>query len=144
MPLDLELSRTPRSQFDRKPEVPPLVRDYLEYVRGNPEVSGQAPIDYLERLWSQAIDFAERNGVRCPIRRDEIEALRSALKVPTAALEASVPVEETLSAGMRPRGPQASGPAGAKVLAERRNRQLRGDEHQLRGINSERMRRNSP
>jgi hypothetical protein len=60
MPLDLE---APRSQRNSKPELPPLLREYLEYVRGNPEVSGQAPIDYLDRLWRQASAFAERNGV---------------------------------------------------------------------------------
>ena len=95
MPLDLETHKAPRPQPTSKPELPPLLRDYLEYVRGNPELSGQAPIDYLDRLWSQAIDFAQRNGVGCPIRLEEVEALRAAAQARMAAQQAPLALGRT-------------------------------------------------
>lgn len=91
MSLDLEAPRAPLSRKDPRAQLPPLLRDYLEYVRGNPEVSGQAPIDYLDRLWNQASEFAERNGVSCPVTREEVEALRAALKARMAPQQAPRP-----------------------------------------------------
>ncbi len=102
MPLDPEACRAPRSQRTSKRELPPLLRDYLEYVRGNPEVSGQVPIDYLDRLWRQANEFAERNGGSCPVPREEVEALLAALKVRTTALQATLPAEDALTEAVAP------------------------------------------
>ncbi len=75
MSLDLDTHKAHRPQ--RTPKLPPLLRDYLEYVRGNPEISRQAPVDYPDRLWSEANEFALRNGVGCPVHREEVEALRA-------------------------------------------------------------------
>ena len=96
MPLGLD-TRKALPQRNSKPKLPPLLRDYLEYVRGDPEVSGQAPIDYLDRLWRQAKEFAERNGVGCPVRLEEVQALRAALEARTATEQTSLPRTRDLS-----------------------------------------------
>src|SRR3974390_48593 len=44
MSLDLDTHEAHRPQ--RTPKLPPLLRDDLEYVRGNPEISRQAPVAY--------------------------------------------------------------------------------------------------
>jgi hypothetical protein len=119
MPLDLEASRAPRSQQNSKSELPPLLRDYLEYVRGNPEVSGQAPIDYLDRLWRQASEFAERNGVSCPVPREEVEALRAGLKARMGAPQATLPTKEAPPIAGAPTLSFASAPTDAEVFAKR-------------------------
>ncbi len=94
MPLGLD-TRKALPQRNSKPKLPPLLRDYLEYVRGDPEVSGQAPIDYLDRLWRQAKEFAERNGVGCPVRLEEVQALRAALEARMATEQATLPAQAT-------------------------------------------------
>ena len=80
MPLSLDTREAVRPRRNAKPELPPLLRDYLEYVRGNPEICGQAPIEYLDRLWRQANEFAKRNGVERPVRLEEMQALRAAIE----------------------------------------------------------------
>ena len=76
MSINLDTHKAPRPQWKPIPELPPFVRNYFEYVRGNPEVSGRVPVDYLDMLWSQTGEFAQRNGVECPIHCEEMEALR--------------------------------------------------------------------
>jgi hypothetical protein len=76
MLINLETHKAPRPEREPIPELPPFVRNYFEYVRGNPEISGRVPVDYLDRLWSQSKEFALRNGVDCPIHLEEMEALR--------------------------------------------------------------------
>jgi hypothetical protein len=56
--------------------LPPIVRDYLEHVRGRPEMLLNLLPDYLDSLWREAADYSRRYGVPPPIRRDEVEALR--------------------------------------------------------------------
>jgi pyruvate, water dikinase len=89
MSLNLDTRKAPRPRRISKPELPPLLRDYFEYVRGNPEVSGQAPIEYLDRLWRQANDFAKRNGVGCPVRLEEVQALRAAMETRMATRQSA-------------------------------------------------------
>jgi hypothetical protein len=80
MPTDLDTHRAPRPEPRPKLELPPIVRDYLENVRGAPEMNrGLAP-DYLDSLWWQASDFAKRNGVDCPVHKEEVEALRDLIE----------------------------------------------------------------
>ncbi len=107
MPLGLD-TRKALPQRNSKPKLPPLLRDYLEYVRGDPEVSGQAPIDYLDRLWRQAKEFAERNGVGCPVRLEEVQALRAALEARMATEQATLPAQATSPAKEAP-APVAKG-----------------------------------
>jgi len=76
MSINLDTHKAPRPQREPIPELPPFVRNYFDHVRGNPEISGQVPVDYLDRLWGQAKEFAQRNGVECPIHLEEMEALR--------------------------------------------------------------------
>jgi hypothetical protein len=77
MPTELDTHRAPRPEPRPKLELPPIVRDYLENVRGAPEMSGHLAVDYLDSLWGQAIDFAKRNGVDCPVHKEEVDALRA-------------------------------------------------------------------
>jgi hypothetical protein len=76
MPTNLDTHKAPRPEAKPKLELPPIVRDYLENVRGSPEMSNDIASDYLDNLWSQASDFARRNGIPCPVHREEVEALR--------------------------------------------------------------------
>jgi len=57
-------------------DLPAIVRDYIEHVRGRPEMSENLLPDYLDSLWSQANDYAKRHAVPCPVRRDEVDSLR--------------------------------------------------------------------
>jgi hypothetical protein len=76
MPTDLDTHRAPRPEPRPKLELPPIVRDYLDNVRGAPEMNrGLAPA-YIDSLWGQASDFAKRNGVDCPVHKEEVDALR--------------------------------------------------------------------
>jgi len=43
-------------------------------------MSHQLAIDYLDSLWGQAIDFAKRNGVDCPVHKEEVDALRAVIE----------------------------------------------------------------
>jgi hypothetical protein len=88
MSISLDTHKAPRPQRKPRPELPPFVRNYLEHVRGNPEISGRLPIDYLDKLWSQATEFARRNGVGCPIHREELEALRIVVEARITASQA--------------------------------------------------------
>ncbi|MFY9657958.1 MAG: hypothetical protein WAK01_15500 [Methylocystis sp.] len=88
MSINLDTHKAPRPNRKPMPELPPCVRNYFEYVRGNPDISGRVPIDYLDRLWSQAKDFAQRNGVECPIHHEEVEALRIVLEARMAGPQA--------------------------------------------------------
>ena len=88
MALGLDTRNPTPSRRNAKRELPPLLRDYLEHVRGNPEVGGQAPMDYLDRLWRQANEFAQRNGVGCPVRLEEMQALRAAMEARMASQRA--------------------------------------------------------
>ncbi len=76
MSVNLETHKAPRPQLKPRPELPPSIRNYLENVRGNPEISCRVPLDYLDHLLKQAKDFARRHGVDCPIHPEEMEALR--------------------------------------------------------------------
>jgi hypothetical protein len=80
MSINLDTHKAPRPERKPIPELPPHVRNYFEHVRGNPEISCRVPIDYLDSLWSQAKDFAQRNGVECPVHHEELEALRIVLE----------------------------------------------------------------
>lgn len=76
MPTNLDTHKAPRPDAKPKLELPPIVRDYLENVRGSPEMSIDIASDYLDSLWSQASDFAQRNGIPCPVHKEEVDALR--------------------------------------------------------------------
>ena len=89
MSINLDTHKAPRPQRKPIPELPPFVRNYFEYVRGNPEISGRVPIDYLDTLWSQAREFALRNGVDCPIHLEEMEALRIVVETRMATSQAA-------------------------------------------------------
>lgn len=80
MSTDLGTHQAPRLQPRPKLELPPIVRDYLDHVRGNPEMIGGLLPDYLDRLWAQANEFAVRNAVPCPIHGEEVDALRAAIE----------------------------------------------------------------
>ena len=96
MSMNLETHKAPRPQLKPRPELPPFVRNYLEHVRGNPEISSRVPIDYLDKLWSQATEFARRNGVDCPIHREELEALRVVVEARVTASQARLLEQEIL------------------------------------------------
>jgi hypothetical protein len=85
MSVNLETHKAPRPQPKPRPELPASVRNYLENVRGNPEICCRVPVDYLDHLWKQAKEFARRNGVDCPIHPEEMEALRIVVETRTAA-----------------------------------------------------------
>ncbi len=89
MSVNLDTHKAPRPQLKPKPQLPPSVQNYLENVRGNPDISCRVPIDYLDQLWKQAKDFARRNGVDCPIHLEEMEALRIAVAARTATPQSS-------------------------------------------------------
>jgi len=89
MSINLDTHKAPRPQRQPMPELPPCVRNYFEYVRGNPEISGRVPIAYLDKLWSQAKEFSQRNGVACPIHHEEVEALRIVLEARVATSQAT-------------------------------------------------------
>jgi hypothetical protein len=95
MPIDLDTRAAPGPKTKPSLELPPLVRDYFEYVRGNPEISNRVPFDYLDRLWSQAKEFAKHNGIDCPIHREEVEALRGVVEARMAAAPATLSEEES-------------------------------------------------
>jgi len=90
MSINLDTHKAPRPHRKVMPELPPCVRNYFEYVRGNPEIAGRVPIDYLDKVWSQAEDFAQRNGVECPIHHEEMEALRVVLEAKMATSQPTV------------------------------------------------------
>ncbi len=89
MSINLDTHKAPRPQRKPIPELPPFVRYYFEFVRGNPDVSARVPIDYLDRLWNQAREFAQCNGVDCPIHLEEVEALRIVVEANMGASQAS-------------------------------------------------------
>lgn len=76
MPTDLATHRAPRPEPMPKLELPPIVRDYLDNVRGAPEMNRSLAPGYLDSLWWHATDFAKRNGVNCPVHKEEVDALR--------------------------------------------------------------------
>ena len=80
MPLGSDRRERAHPRPNAKLQLPALLRDYFEYVRGNPEICDQAPIEYLDLLWRQANEFAKRNGVRRPVWLEEIQALRAAME----------------------------------------------------------------
>ncbi len=80
MALDFNICGSPLRKKKPDADLPAIVRDYIEHVRGRPEMSQNILPDYLDSLWSQANDFAERYGVPCPIRRDELDALRLSIQ----------------------------------------------------------------
>ncbi|ARN81447.1 hypothetical protein [Methylocystis bryophila] len=88
MSINFDTHRAPRPQLKPRPELPPFVRNYIDCVRGNPQISGRVPIDYLDKLWVQATDFAKRNGVDCPIHREELDALRIVVEARMTASQA--------------------------------------------------------
>jgi len=57
-------------------KLPPIVRDYIEHVRGRPEMTRNILPDYLDSLWREAANYSKRYRVPSPIGRDEVEALR--------------------------------------------------------------------
>ena len=89
MPINLNMHKAPRPPREPIPELPPFVRNYFDHVRGNPEISGRVPVDYLDKLWNQAKEFAQRNGVECPIHLEEMEALRIAVETRMATSQAA-------------------------------------------------------
>jgi hypothetical protein len=56
--------------------LPPIVRDYIEHVRGRPEMTRNILPDYLDSLWREAANYSKRYSVPSPIGREEIEDLR--------------------------------------------------------------------
>lgn len=111
MSIDLDTHKAPRPQPRPRLELPPIVRDYLEHVRGNPEMFGRILPDYLDRLWAQAIDFATRNAVTCPIHREEIDALRTAIEGGVFSEAVSCRVEAALVNELGPVSSVTSAPA---------------------------------
>ncbi len=101
MPTDLDTHKAPRPEAKPKLELPPIVRDYLENVRGSPEMSNDIASDYLDSLWSQACDFARRNGIPCPVHREEVDALRLVIESRT----------DNLATPLREERPKAHAPA---------------------------------
>ena len=71
MSINLDTHKAARPQRKPIPELPPFVRYYFEFVRGNPDVSARVPIDYLDRLWnqSQGVRPMQRGGLPDPSRR---------------------------------------------------------------------------
>jgi hypothetical protein len=81
MSINLDTHKAPRPAPKEKPTLPILVQEYLESVRGHPEISCGLRSNYLDQLWDQANEFAERNGVECPVHRAELDALRQKIEV---------------------------------------------------------------
>ena len=91
MPLGSDRRERAHPRPNAKLQLPALLRDYFEYVRGNPEICDQAPIEYLDLLWRQANEFAKRNGVGRPLRLEEMQALRAALERRRSAQSGELP-----------------------------------------------------
>jgi hypothetical protein len=72
----MPINRAPTAAAPKEQRLPPIVRDYLEHVRGRPEMILNILPDYLDSLWKEAADYSRRYDVPAPIRRDEVEALR--------------------------------------------------------------------
>ncbi len=83
MALDFNICGSPFREQKLDADLPAIVRDYIENVRGRPEICRNILPDYLDSLWNQANHYAQRCGVPCPIRRDEVDALRLSIQKST-------------------------------------------------------------
>ena len=52
MALDFNICGSPLRKKKPDADLPAIVRDYIEHVRGRPEMSQNILPDYLDSLWS--------------------------------------------------------------------------------------------
>ena len=65
-----------RAKPHEKVELPPIVRDFHENVRGCTEMLGNINLDYINKLEGEAVKWAKKHDKELPIHPTEIAAYR--------------------------------------------------------------------
>jgi len=77
--INLHTHKAPRPKPIEKAELPPIVRDFYENVRGCTEMLGNISLDYIDNLEKSAIAWAKKHDKELPVHPAEMEAYRKLL-----------------------------------------------------------------